>query len=169
MNFTYLNQPPRRYTFEQLQLKAFVENNCKGLVLNLFAGKTKLNVKEIRVDIDKNVFANFYMDAYEFVIKWEGSPFDTIILDPPYNIRKSREKYEGRWIGTLTKIKNELHSIMNEESRVISLGYDSVGMSKSRGFKKVSICLICHGGDHNDTICLVEERLKQPKSLDFFD
>ena len=37
------------------------------------------------------------------------------------------------------------------------LGYDSVGMTKSKGFKKIAICLVCHGGDHNDTIGLVEE------------
>lgn len=37
-------------------------------------------------------------------------------------------------------------------------GYDSVGMSKSRGFKKIAVCLMCHGGDHNDTICLVEKK-----------
>ena len=55
-----------------------------------------------------------------------------------------------------TKIKNILPRILNKNSRVITLGYDSVGMSRKRGFRKIAICLVCHGGDHNDTIGLVE-------------
>jgi len=74
------------------------------------------------------------------------------------SIRKSREKYEGKYVGNLTKIKNALPSILRDKGRIISLGYDSVGMSKSRGFTKIAICLICHGGDHNDTIGLIEQK-----------
>jgi hypothetical protein len=29
-------------------------------------------------------------------------------------------------------------------------------MGKIRGFEKIAVCLVCHGGDHNDTICLVD-------------
>ena len=85
--------------------------------------------------------------------------FDTIILDPPYNIRKAREKYNGKYRGHLKKIKDLLPNVLNTHGRIISLGYSSVGMGKKRGFKKIAICLICHSGDHNDTIGLVEEKL----------
>jgi len=151
INFTYLSQPPKRYTFEQPKLKKWVEKWCIGKTLNLFAGKVLLDIDEYRVDIDKNCSADYYGDAYEFLLN-TNIKFDTIILDPPYNIRKAREKYEGRWIGKLTKIKNII-----KIKRVISLGYDTVGMSKSRGYIKKAICVVCHGGDHNDTLCLVED------------
>ena len=36
IKFTYLTQPPKRYTFEQPKLKAWTESMCKGEVLNLF-------------------------------------------------------------------------------------------------------------------------------------
>lgn len=158
MKFTYLMQPPNKYTFKQPKLKKWVEDNCSGKVLNLFAGIVKLDVDEIRVDIDKTMNADYYMDALGFIelAKKENLKFDTIVLDPPYNLRKSREKYKGNYIGSFTKIKNALLEIMNEKCIVITLGYDSVGMSKIRGFKKQEICLVCHSGDHNDTICLVE-------------
>ena len=156
INFTYLKQPPKRYTFEQPKLKKWVESWCKGKVLNLFAGKTKLDVDEIRVDIDKDMPADYHMDAYEFITT-TNIKFDTVILDPPYNIRKAREKYQGRFIGKYKKIKDRLTKVLNPKARVITLGYDSVGMSKSRGFKKIAICLVCHSGDHNDTIGLVEQ------------
>lgn len=158
IDFTYLLQPPKKYTFEQQKLKLWTEKWCKGRVLNLFAGKTKLNVDEFRVDINKKMIADYYGDAYEFVLN-TNKKFDTIILDPPYNLRKSREKYEGKYIGSFTKIKNKISRILNAKGRVINFGYSSVGMSKKRGFKKIAICLVCHSGDHNDTICVVEEKL----------
>lgn len=164
IDFTYLSQPPRRYTFEQPKLKEWLESWCKGTVLNLFAGTTILNVeKEIRVDIDKDVNADYTMDSFDFVNMWINEKkelFDTIVLDPPYSLRKSREKYEGRYIGSFTKIKNLLPLILKDEGRIITFGYDSVGMSKSRGFTKIAICLVCHSGDHDDTVSVVEEKDK---------
>lgn len=156
MDFTYLKQPPRKYTFEQPKLKKWVESYCKDKVLNLFAGRVILDVDETRVDIDDDMQADYYMDAYDFVKNCDEK-FDTIVLDPPYNIRKAREKYDGNWIGSFTKIKNALPNILNSNGRVITLGYSSVGMSESRGFKKIAICLVCHSGDFNDTIGVVEE------------
>lgn len=167
MEFTYLTQPPKRYTFQQPKLKEWVESQCKGKVLNLFAGITKLNVNEVRVDIDKNVPADYYMKAEDFVdmaIK-EGMKFDTIVLDPPYNLRKSREKYDGRYIGSFTKIKNKLPLILAKDGIIIHLGYDTVGMSKSRGFEKIGVCVVCHNGDHNDTLCLVERALNPTQAV----
>lgn len=165
ISFTYLYQAPKKYTFEQKQLKEWVESWCKGKTLNLFAGKTKLDVDEFRVDIDSNMFADHYGDAYDFVTTTDMK-FDTVVLDPPYNLRKAREKYNGNYIGSFTKIKNQLLRILNPESTVIILGYDSVGMGASRGFKKKAICLVCHLGDFNDTIVIVEER--QPRVEDYF-
>ena len=152
-----MTQPPKRYTFEQPKLRKWIESFCEPPVLNLFAGKVKLSIPEYRVDIDKEMPANIHMDAYEFVCTTSRT-FKTVILDPPYNIRKAREKYDGRWIGKFTKIKNKLHRILTASAVVITLGYDTVGMSQSRGFEKIAVCVVCHNGDHNDTLALVERR-----------
>jgi uncharacterized protein YodC (DUF2158 family) len=162
MDFVYLTQPPKRYTFEQPKLRKWVEDNCSGKVLNLFAGTTKLDVDEVRVDIDKSVPADYYMEAESFVdlAISEKMLFDTIVLDPPYNLRKAREKYEGRFIGSFTKIKNKLINLVPVGGKVIILGYDTVGMSRCRGFEKIGICVVCHNGDHNDTLCVVERKVK---------
>ena len=161
MDFTYLTQPPNRYTFRQPRLKKWIEAWCSGKVLNLFAGLTKLNVDEYRVDASSSMVADYYGDAYKFV-KETDMKFDTIVLDPPYNLRKAREKYDGVYIGSFTKIKNELNRILNHDGVIITLGYDTVGMSKIRGFKKVAVCIVCHNGDHNDTLCLVEKKVHPP-------
>lgn len=159
LKMTYLKQPPNKYTFKMPRVKKWVEKNCQGYTLNLFAGKILLDANEFRVDIDKEMPADHYGDAFEFVETWKGKKFDTIILDPPYNLRKSREKYDGRWIGSLTKIKNILHEIMNDRCIVISFGYDTTGMAKSRGFEKLEVLVICHSGDHNDSLAVVERKL----------
>ena len=130
MNFTYLLQPPKKFTFEMPRVREYVEQNCKGQVLNLFAGKTKLNVDEFRVDLSNEFNPDFVGDAYDFVATTDLK-FDTIVFDPPYNLRKAREKYDGRYVGSLTKIKNILPRTMNEGAKIISFGYDTVGMSKS--------------------------------------
>ncbi len=165
MNFTYLTQPPRSYTFEQPKLKSWIESWCKGKVLNLFGGKVRLNCDEVSNDIDTNMPTDYHMDVIEFVEKWKGDNFNTVVLDPPYNWRKAKEKYGNRMIGQYPQLKTKLLSIISRDARVISLGYDTVGMSKSRGFEKIAICVVCHGGDHHDTLCLVEDRIKAKLSL----
>jgi len=159
LNFTYMAQPPRRYTFQQPKLRAWVEWWCKGSVLNLFCGTTKLNVDEVRVDLDPDVNPDYCTDAYEIVMFCveNGIAFDTLVLDPPNNYRKAKEKYGDRWMGPLVRIRNELPKIMNDGGRVIGFGYGSVGMGKVRGFEKIALCLVCHNGEYNDTIGLVEE------------
>lgn len=159
---TYLEQPTRRYTFEMPKLKIWIESICEGKVLNLFAGRTKLNVDEIRNDIDTEVFSDYHMDAFDFINYWkqEKHPkFNTIILDPPYTSRKSMEKYGGRMISNFQKVKELVPSILENNGLVIFCGYSSSGMGKSRGFGKEHICLIGHGGSHEDTIVLVERKV----------
>lgn len=157
MIFTYLKQPLRRYTFEAPKIKEWLENRAQGKVLNLFAGKTKLILDEIRNDLDKNMDADYYKDAYEFVKEWKGK-FDTIILDPPYSYRKSMEKYNGNYTSKFNLIKNEIPRILSASGIVITFGYHSTFMGKKRGFELSEICLICHGGAQHDTIAIIEGR-----------
>jgi len=161
IEFTYLRQPVKKYTFEMPQLLKWTAQNCKGRTLNLFAGKTILSgVDEIRVDLNKEMPADYHMDAFMFVLmaKKEGLIFDTIIFDPPYNLRKSREKYLGIYTSELRKIKSELPNIINNNGVVISYGYDSSGMGRRRGFELIHVCIVNHSGDHNDTICIIEQK-----------
>lgn len=161
IGFTYLKQPPRKYTFEMGKLKTWTIQNCKGKVLNLFAGKTCLNgVDETRVDLNKEMPADYYMDAYDFVqmAKKNGWKYDTVIFDPPYNLRKSREKYFGVYTSELRKIKTKLPDIINEGGLIICYGYDTTGMGKNRGFELIHVCIVNHSGDHNDTLCTIERK-----------
>lgn len=157
IEFTYLAQPPKKWTFEQPKLRKWIEKWCKGKVLNLFAGKTRLNVDEFRIDSSDEFKPDLQTDALKF-LKTTARKFDTIILDPPYSLRKSYEKYKGHYIGSKwTQVRRAVANVCNIGARVISFGYNSQGMSRKLGFMKLALCLVCHGGDHNDTICTVEE------------
>ena len=85
IDFTYLKQPPKKYTFEQPKLKEWVECWCIGKVLNLFAGRVELNINEIRNDIDTDMPADFHMDGYDFIYKAVqiGMEFDTVVFTLP--------------------------------------------------------------------------------------
>jgi hypothetical protein len=157
MNLYYMEQPPKKWTFEQPELKTWTEAQCQGKVLNLFAGKTRLSVDEYRVDISPEHGPDLVSDAFDFVTS-TGMKFDTIILDPPYNLRKSREKYQGRYVGSFTKIKNAIPAILNDNGIVITYGYDTVGMGRNRGFRKEAVLVVCHNGDHNDTLVVLDRK-----------
>jgi hypothetical protein len=156
MKFTYIKTPLHRYTFKAPKIKEWVENNVEGYVLNLFAGITKLNCNEVRNDIDPYARAEYHIDALEFIKSWKGNKFDTILLDPPYQIRKSMEKYGGRIMSPFNAIKDSIPSILNKNSIVITFGYHSVAMGQSRGFYQEHICLMSHGGAIHDTIATIE-------------
>lgn len=83
VKFCYVKCPLHRYTFRIKPIKDFVEKESSGLVLNLFAGYTKLKLNEIRNDLDVEALADYHLDAVEFVNSWKGKKFDTVILDPP--------------------------------------------------------------------------------------
>lgn len=159
MKFTYLKQPIRRYTFEAPKIKEWVQKNCKGRVLNLFAGKTILKGDIVRVDLNSKVKPDYNMDAYEFVKKAVDKKlkFDTIILDPPYSYRKSMEKYNGIINSNFKRLKDLLPDILEKNGKIITFGYHSVSMGSSRGFEQKEILLISHGGAQHDTIAVIEK------------
>ena len=161
--FDYIKCPLHRYTFDIRSIREWVENQCEGLVLNLFAGKVKLDVDEIRNDIDpEETTADFHLDAVEFVTVWSNSTqelFQTIILDPPYSYRKSMEMYGGRKASPFRQLKDILPSIMALNSKLITFGYHSNVMGKNRGFQIEKIALFSHGGAIHDTIDSVERKI----------
>ena len=157
----YHEVPPTRWTFEPRAVRAFVEENLDGRVLNLFAGRTKLrhDGRVVRNDLDTDRDADYHLDALELVTSQPEQTFDTVVLDPPYNVRKAREKYNGEYQGKLTAIKDQLVRVVRPGGRVLSFGYDTTGMSRSRRFYKKRVAVFCHNGDHNDTLCVVDERV----------
>ena len=154
--FDYIKCPLHRYTFSVKNIREWVECTCEGKTLNLFAGKTKLNIDEVRNDLDQESIADYRLDALEFLRTWNGERFDTILLDPPYAYRKSMEMYKGILCSPFKQLKDEIPRILNSDGLVITFGYHSNTMGKNRGFSVEKIGLFSHGGAIHDTIASVE-------------
>ena len=160
MNFDYIKCPLNKYTFKVKNIREWVEKNCEGKTLNLFAGKTILNINEIRNDLDDNAITDYQKDALQFVKEWNRNKFDTILLDPPYSYRKSMELYKGIKASPFRQLKDEIPRILNKNGIVITFGYHSNVMGASRGFKVERIALFSHGGAIHDTIASIERFIK---------
>ena len=157
----YIATNLRRYTFENQKFKEWVESNCGRHVLNLFAGKTRLNVEqECRVDIDATMPAT-HMDALEFALHAEENKwlFDTVVLDPPYAYRKAMEMYNGNYCSKFKRLADVIPAILAPGGNVISFGYHSTFLGKRRGFYLDKMCVFAHGGAQHCTIGIIERAI----------
>lgn len=127
-------------------------------------------------DLNPNTEAEHHMEARDFMrmLVEQSVVADLVIFDPPYSPRQVAEVYSE--IGLTATMKDTQTAGMKKECRdlirklckpgsiVLSFGWNSVGMGP--GFVTEEILLVCHGGDHNDTICLAERmELKQQEFL----
>ena len=158
---TLISTNLKRYTFESPQIREWVESRCIGKTLNLFSGKTKLNIDEVRNDIDVDALKDFQMDALDFVLYATENKlmFDTILLDPPYAYRKAMEMYKGNYTSRFKQIADNLDFILNPNGIIISFGYHSTFMGNVRKYKLKEMCVFAHGGAQHCTIAIVEERV----------
>ena len=156
VQFEHYRCPLHRYTFSVRTIRNWVEKTCEGRVLNLFAGRTLLNLDEIRNDADTEMPAHYHLDALEFLRGRTGEKFNTILLDPPYAFRKSMELYKGHVCSPFRQLKDEVPACLHAGGLVITFGYHSVVMGNTRHFKLERLALFSHGGAIHDTIASVE-------------
>ena len=113
----------------------------------------------------------FEKDALEYLKTFKNDSVESLVFDPPYSPRQLKEMYSNVGLAYNTKssywseLKNEIARIMKRDGKVISFGWNSMGIGKMRGFKIVEILIIPHGGNHNDTICTVEKSNKKLVNL----
>ena len=108
---------------------------------------------------------DYVKDATNTLMNTPNDSHEFAVFDPPYSPRQLKECYKG--IGeydtkasTWSKWKDLLAIKVKLGGKVISFGWSSQGMGKKRGFEIKRILLVPHGGQHNDTICVMEEKVK---------
>jgi len=127
-------------------------------------------------DLNPATEAEHHMDAEKFLLMLgsQGVKADLIIFDPPYSPRQISECYKsiGMEVGMketqsallYQRVRDAIVPVATEDAIVLSFGWNTVGMGKRHAFEQIEIMLCCHGGAHNDTICLAERRLPQLQS-----
>lgn len=122
-------------------------------------------------DLNPHTSAKYHMDAEAFLIMLgnQGVKCDLLILDPPYSPRQISECYKEAGItcgmkdtqnsALYSRVKAAAMRILTDDAVVLSFGWNSSGMGQKHGFEQLEIMLVCHGGAHNDTICVAEKRI----------
>lgn len=129
-------------------------------------------------DLNPETAAEYHMDAFDFLqmLLSNGVQADCVIFDPPYTRRQVQEVYEqiGR---DYMNVDSQYHSLNWKRERevinqllsvggvVLSFGYHSNGMRLIGSYQEEELLLVCHGGNHYDTICMVERKQAHQDSL----
>jgi hypothetical protein len=161
MTFERIFEMPRKYTFEQPKLRAWILSYCQGRVLNVFGGTTILEkdgCEFVTNDMNPDIPAAFHFDATELAQHLPEHSFDTILLDPPYTMFQAVHSYHGVMCQDITAVRNTTDRLLKPNGVVISLGYNTTGMSAKRGYEKLAILICNNGGSHNDILTLVEQK-----------
>lgn len=167
---------PNKNTFTIKPINVLLKKHVTDNWIDPFANSFVFDwATVITNDINPEYNTNYNLDALEFLKKFKDNSVNGVIFDPPYSPRQIKECYDsiGKAITQETtqstfwsKLKDEIKRIVIPNGKVISFGWNSNGMGKNRGFKPIQILLISHGGNHNDTICVVERKNGQ-KQLNF--
>ena len=122
-------------------------------------------------DLNPKTTAQSHLDAEVFLrnLQFADKPgiVDLVIFDPPYSPRQISECYQEAGLkcgmketqnaSLYSRVRNAIPPILSKNGIVLSFGWNSSGMGKKHGFEIIEIMLCCHGGAHNDTICLSEK------------
>ncbi len=161
---------PSRNTFSAYPIGRFVRR---------YLGKSTVSVDPFARDLDWFTHTNDlnpvtnaqrHMDAEEFCkqLKAEGVKADLAIFDPSYSPRQIAECYSaiGLAVGTeetqnghlYKRVRDALDDLVEPNGVVLSFGWQSAGMGTGRNYELLEILLVNHGGAHNDTICIAEQK-----------
>lgn len=158
----HIRCPINKYTFQVKGMRDWLLSHIptNSHILNLYCGPTILSeykdFKEVRNDLSLEVIADYHLDALACIYQWKEPTFDVIVLDPPYSERKSMEFYGERKASSFMMVKEHIPVVLKPGGSVITFGYHSVSMGRSRGFSVEGIGLFSHGGAIHDTIGTVE-------------
>jgi hypothetical protein len=144
-------------------IEQYAKNSCASI--DPFANTNKIAL--ITNDLDQSCGCDYSMDAIEFLRSRPDSSADLVLFDPPYSSRQVAEHYKrlGKTVNMETtqssfwgRLRDEIARVTMENGIVISFGWNSVGVGKTRGFEQIELLIVCHGSAKNDTICTVERK-----------
>jgi hypothetical protein len=167
---------PSSDTFDCLPIGNFVRRWMEGSKCSVDPFARNKRWATHTNDLNPATKAEHHFDALEFlaVMEKKGVQPDLVIFDPPYSARQIAECYEqvgrkttmqdtqGR---SWTRWKSAIARLVRPNGVVLSFGWNTVGMGNKHGFNIEEIMLVCHGGVHNDTICMAERRIIEQKEF----
>ena len=158
---------PSKNTFDILPIGKFVRYYLSKSKISIdpFARDKKWAIHTN--DLNPDTKAEYHMLALDFLQDMFDRKIkaDLVFFDPPYSARQVRECYDNVGLkmtgreGAWRKEKNLIDKILISGGTVLSFGWNSIGQGIKRYYEILEILLVCHGGAHNDTICLAEQKM----------
>lgn len=171
MIFNRVFAMPSKDTFSIKPIGEFVRRYLRGSTRSIDPFARNCTWATVTNDLDPSTSAQYHLEAEEFLREramW-FEMFDLGIFDPPYSPRQISECYKnvGLTIGMketqnaslYRRVRDALDEVIAPGGIVISFGWNSNGMGKSRNYEIIELLLVAHGGGHNDTICIAERKL----------
>jgi hypothetical protein len=176
MNITRKWAMPNSDTFDVPEIGEFVKSYLRKSIVSVDPFARNKRWATYTNDLNPDTDAEYHLDALDFLAKLQsdGVTADLVILDPPYSARQVAECYQqvGRTVTmqdtqgkSWSDWKDAINKIVPVGGVVLSFGWNSVGMGRKHNFEIVEIMLVCHGGVHNDTICMAERKIAQQPPL----
>ena len=168
---------PNSRTFKIKPIKNIIEKYQEELVSNslvldpfsnqnIVIDRERLNL--ITNDIDPQYDTDYSLDALDFLKMFSDESVDLVLYDPPYSPRQVSEVYKKLDMSVNMQTtqasywgnqKKEISRIVKKGGYVLTFGWNSGGIGKTKGFEIVEILMVAHGGWHNDTIVTVEKKI----------
>ena len=166
--FSRIWEMPNSNTFDIKCIKRLIYRYHKNEYLSIDPFANKNRIAKITNDLDPVMKANYCIDALDFLKQFGNESIDFVLYDPPYSPRQVSECYKklGKTVNMQTtqasfwgNLKKEISRITKPGGIVISFGWNTNGIGKTKGFEIIEILIVAHGGQHNDTLCTVERKL----------
>lgn len=155
---------PSRWTYTIPPIRNFVNRWLRGcdVVIDPFAGQST-------IASHRNDLAHGGVDAEVFcsgLLPTLTGRADAVLFDPPYSPRQISECYKsvGRTVtmadtqdsNLKKRVRSPLADLLKPGGIALSFGWSSGGFGKR--WTTVGVLLVQHGGGHNDTICVAQQK-----------
>lgn len=163
---------PNKNTFKIEPINKLIRRYTQNfkLIIDPFANENR--IAHVTNDLDKSYDTTYHLDAIDFLKSFKEEEIDAILFDPPYSPRQIAESYKklGKSVNMETTqnsywsdLKKEIGRIVKPEGIVITCSWNSGGIGEKYKFEIKEILLVPHGSWHNDTIVVVEKKIKEVK------
>ena len=154
---------PNKWTFKIKPISELLARYCVGDGwIDPFAGQ--YSMAEITNDHREESNALYHLDAVDFAEKLSGT-YKGCLFDPPYSIHEVKRhydslnrKYDFKSDPTCSfkKVRDLIAPLVDT---VIYFGWNTNAFGKKRGFEIKEILIVAHGGNRNDTLVTVEQKM----------
>lgn len=158
---------PTADTFSMKPVREFIDRWLHHGMISIDPFARNCALATVTNDLSPATTAQHHMDAEEFIQQLSVVP-SLVLFDPPYSPRQISEVYQsiGKAVGMketqnaalYKRVRDAIDKKLPRGGLVLSFGWNSNGMGKTRNYSIEEIMLVAHGGGHNDTICLCERK-----------